>query len=611
MTAYSLVDETFDKANSYASAAENKVAAFTESLRTSIFTAPTLSVTWNSIAAPTLDDLPALPSMPVIQFSMPSGQPTALDIAAPTVSISDFTEAAPTLTLPAMPEPSYGAIPSVPNVESVALPSAPALTTPAAPSLLTLKTVTFGGVDLHSEWLDRLEGIPTLSLVAPTPYSYVAGPEYASELLEALKSTLSARIAGGTGLAPAVEQAIWDRDRSRVTQVALANEAEIMRGSEAFGFHLPSGVLVAQLREAQQNHYNKLAELSRDVAIKQADLEQENLKQTIAAGMQLEGQLIDYSYKLEALSFEAAKAHADNAIQVHGAAVEQFKALLAGYQTYAEGYRAIIDGEMAKVEVYKAELDAERTKAQINATLVDQYKAQIEAGMSRVEIYRAQVAAAETLVKIEEAKIGAAGEQIRAYVAQVNAETAKIEAYKASVQAQATRVDIYKTKADVFSAKVNAEAERARLELGRYNAMVQAKTAEWDGYRVKLQAESTRIEALGRQSASMLDGYKAAAAGVTAQAEMHTKVWETQIKDYEAGQTIALQAAKYNADSLASTNQARLDAAKVGAQVYAQMTASAYSMINASASIGASSSMSVGYSYGGDVSSDVVPKTSI
>lgn len=64
---------------------------------------------------------------------------------------------------------------------------------------------------------------------------------------------------GGTGLAPAVEQAIWDRARSRETQTALANQTEVMRTSEALGFPLPSGVLASQLRAAQEDYYNKLS----------------------------------------------------------------------------------------------------------------------------------------------------------------------------------------------------------------------------------------------------------------------------------------------------------------------------------------------------------------
>lgn len=607
---YTEVTKAFEDAREYAEQATMQMASFVQALNTSIYSPPTISLNWQSVAPPTLPSMPARPTMPAIQFTTPGVQPTDLNIAEPQINIDSFSETAPVLNLPAAPVVSYGTAPTVPAPASVSVPTAPTVTMPNEPTYLALNAVSFAGVNLRESWLTNLENVPTLSLVSPTPYSYAAGPKYASALLDALKAKLLDRLNSGTGLPAAVEQAIWDRARDRETKLALSNEAEIQRASEALGFALPSGVLAAQLREAQKNYYDKLSELSRDIAIKQAELEQANLKDTIAAGMQLEGQLIDYSWKLEQLAFESAKQYADNAIQIHNAAVEQYRALLAGYETYSSNYRTIIEGELAKVEVYKAQLQGEQTKADINQTLVQQYKAQIDAGMSQVEIYRAQVGAAQTLVQLEQTKISAAAEQVRAYVAQVNAETAKVEAYKAQVQAESTLVDIFKTKADAFSAKVSAQAEEAKAQLARYNAYVQAKTSEWEAYRVRVQAESERIKALGIQSGALLDGYKAEAAAVESEARMYSTLWETQIKNYEAGQQAMLQTAKINADVAIQTNNARLDAAKVGAQIYAQLTSSSYGMINASASISGSNSNSVSYSYGGDVSADVTPKTS-
>lgn len=611
MSAYTEVTEAFDRAYSYAESSRSMLTSFTQALDTSIYSPPTISLNWTTIAPPTLPDIPDAPTMPTIAFSVPTGQPSELSIDLPSITIDSFTEEAPTLTLPTAPTISYGSVPTIPSIGTVTVPDAPTVTMPDAPTYLALSTVSFAGVDLHADWLDGLQNMPSFTLASPTPYSYAPGPEYASQLLDALKATLLSRLSGGTGLPAAVEQAIWDRARDRETRIAQSNEDDINRQAEALGFNLPSGVLAAQLLEARQNYYDKLSELSRDIAIKQAELEQENLKQTIAAGMQLEGQLIDYAYKLEALSFENAKTYADNAIQVYNSSVDGFKALLAGYAQYAANYKVLIDAELTKIEVYKAQLAGEQTKADINNTLVQQYKATIDAGMSQVEIYRAQVGAAQTLVEIEQAKIGAAAEQVRAFVAQVNAETAKVEAYKAGVQAQATLVDMYKTKADAFGAKVGAQAEKAKAELSRYTALVQAKQSEWEGYKTKVQTEGERIRALGLQSNALLDGYKAATSAIEAEARMHSMQWETQLKDYEASIQATLQTAKINADVALQTNNARLDAAKVGAQVYAQLTSSAYSMVHASAGISASGGTTVSYSYGGDVAGTVSPVTSI
>src|SRR5574343_449609 len=263
-------------ANSVLTTAQNYIAA----IGSFNYSPPTISVTWNSIAPPTLPAVPDVPAMPVIEFHTPAPEPDAMPLEAPTVSISEFTETAPEIMMPTAPVLTYGSLPVIPQVADVSVPDAPVVVMPDAPTFMQLSTVTFSGVDLHLDWLDKLENIPTLELASPTPFSYTPGPEYESTLLSALKGILADRLRGGTGLPEAAEAAIWDRARDRETRTALANEAEILRQSEALGFQLPSGVMAAQLRAAQQDYYDKMSTLSRDVAIKQAELAQTNLQQT-------------------------------------------------------------------------------------------------------------------------------------------------------------------------------------------------------------------------------------------------------------------------------------------------------------------------------------------
>lgn len=69
-------------------------------------------------------------------------------------------------------------------------------------------------------------------------------------------------------------------------------------------------------------------------------------------------------------------------------------------------------------------------------------------------------------------------------------------------------------------------------------------------------------------------------------------MWEASVKQYESSQSVMLQSAKINMDAVVYANNARLDAAKVGAQIFAQQVASAYNIVNTSASISGSASMS-------------------
>ena len=611
------VDSIFALAGSYATANQSTLNSFLAQMTNRLYTPPSLTVGWQSFAAPQLDPMPPVPELPEIEFRDPGNLPGHTNYDLPELQISPTDEVGDAPNIVDMPVPimSYGVAPTVPSLREVNLPDAPVVNLPDLPAMLSLAAVPLQQVDLREDWLSRLENIPELEIVEPTSYTYARGPQYASALLDQLKGTLARRLQGGTGLDPAVEQAIWDRSRDREAQLAVAKEREVMRQSEAMGFALPSGVLAEQLRQTRVEYYDKLSSLSRDISIKQAEMEQENLKDSIAQGMQLESTLIDYSHKMEQLTFEASKVAADNAITLYNAQVTRFQALLEGYKTYAGAYQTIMQAELSKVEVYKARLQGEQTKADINKSLVETYKAQVDARMANVEIYKAQVNAAQTLVELEKARVGAAGEQIRAYVAQVNAETSKIEAYKASMEAQSSRAIVYKSKVDAYAAKVGAQAEYARVQIARYTALTQAKSAEWDGYRARVGVETERIRALGLQSSAKLDGYKAVAAATATKAEMTSRMWESQIKQYDASVNYTLQVQKINADNLLQTQNARLDAAKVASQVYAQLTASAYGMMNASAGISASASDSrsqsgsVSFSYDGEVTSQVSPIT--
>ena len=588
-----IVQDKYDRSIELADAATDAVNEFQEALNASIYVPPTISVQWQTLAAPNLPPIPDLPDLPEIDLQVPSGEPSALDATIGAVRIDDFDIVMPELNFPAAPNLTIGQAPVLPEVRDVAIPDAPTIVLPDAPAFLALQTHTFGGINLHEDWLDKLDDIPTLSILQPAPFSYSPGARYASQLLDNLKAQLNARIQGGTGLSPAVEQAIWGRALDRETVVALAREQEVMRSAEALGFPLPSGVLAGQLQDARREYHDKLSGLSREIAIKQAELEQANLQQATQLALQLESTLLEDTYKLEVLAIDAAKAAADNAIAAHNAALEHFKALLAGYQAYASAYDTVIKAELNKVEVFKALLSAEQTKADINKSLVERFKAEIDGAMAAVQIYQARVGAAKTLVELEGTRIQAGAEQVKAFVATVNAETAKADLYKTAISAESAKVEAVGTLARAYAAKVGGQAEKARVEIAKLQAKVQAKALEWDGWKARLSAATAEVEAAARKSSVIVDGYRIGVSAAEAQAGAYMRRWEADIKQYEASTNITFQAAKINNDAVIHTNDARMEAAKVGLTTSSQRLASAWSMVSASAQISGSVTQSI------------------
>ena len=587
-----IVNDKYAQSLNLANQAAGRLTTATDAFNRAVYSPAQISVQWQTLAAPNLPPIPNIPTLPTATFTEPGGMPGALSASMGNVQIDDLDITIPALDFGTAPTLTIGTAPALPELREVSVPDAPAVVLPEAPSFLALQTHSFGGVNLHEEWLDKLDDIPELSLLEPAPFAYTPGAKYASQLLDSLKALLNARIHGGTGLDPVVEQQIWDRARDRETQIALAREQEVLRGAEALGFPLPSGVLAGQLADARREYHDKLSGLSRDISIKQAELEQENVKNSIQAALQLESTLMDSLYKYEMLAFEAAKAAADNAIQANNAAIEHFKALLAGYQAYASAYDTVVKAELSKVEVFKALLSAEETKSNINRSLVERYKAEIEGSMAAVEIYKARVGAAQTLVELEKARIQAGGEQVRAFVATVNAETAKADLYKTRVSAEATKVEAVGTVARAYGAKVGAQAEKARVEVAKYQAQVAAKGLEWDGWKARLSAAVARVEAAAKTSSITLDGYRAGAAAAEAQAGSYMRRWEADIKQYEAGKELTFRVAKANADAVMHTQDMKLEAAKIALATQSQSVASAWAMVSASASVGSSTTVS-------------------
>lgn len=94
---------------------------------------------------------------------------------------------------------------------------------------------------------------------------------------------------GGTGISVAVENQIWQRGRERVVADGMRAESQVMNDFASRGFSLPSGALAARLQEVRFEQLGKTQELSRDAAIKQADMTVENMR--FAVGMAVESRM--------------------------------------------------------------------------------------------------------------------------------------------------------------------------------------------------------------------------------------------------------------------------------------------------------------------------------
>lgn len=92
---------------------------------------------------------------------------------------------------------------------------------------------------------------------------------------------------GGTGIPANVEDGIWQRDRDREMESANQLARGAINTMAAMGYSMPNGTLNAALLKVQQDAQDKVVTLSRDVAIKNVEIEIENIRFAVEEAVKL------------------------------------------------------------------------------------------------------------------------------------------------------------------------------------------------------------------------------------------------------------------------------------------------------------------------------------
>ncbi len=98
------------------------------------------------------------------------------------------------------------------------------------------------------------------------------------DYLQEAQTKLCEMLAGGAGIPAHVENQIWQRDRSRVLEDVGRARDDVLATFASRGFPLPPGAAAHAMRLAEVDANNKIAQQSRDVAIKHIEILIENIK---------------------------------------------------------------------------------------------------------------------------------------------------------------------------------------------------------------------------------------------------------------------------------------------------------------------------------------------
>lgn len=561
---------------------------------TSGFTAPAIGYTLSLPQAPTAPDV----SFPVIDAL----DPLALDtISAVTPgAVPAFTSAAPVVQILDKPSALSVTQPgAAPTIADVVMPDAPAVVFPDDPLLELIHLPALPSISLPT-----FTGMaPGDSLTTPTTGFVWSEDYYDSALLNDATSRLTTMMLGGTGLPAAIEQAIWDRSRAREDVIARKATQEAYEEFSSRGFSLPPGALAGRVSEVWQKNREAASTVSRDIAVKQAELEIDNMKFAVSTGIQLEGQMMTYAGQYAARALDAAKTTVQVALDIFNAQIALYNARLQAYQTEASVYKELIQAESIKLDQYRTEIEAQKLVGDINMQAIQIYSERIKALMAAVDLYKAQLDGVKTGVDVDRARIDGFRATVDAYKAMVESksseyqawgqsiqgEVAKVSAYEAQARAFGTLVDAYKTgetvkienmraqisgnemKVKAFGAEVDYLSEQIKAGIAQVDTGVKIYDGQARVYGAQIGGEQARVQALAEQTRLIM------AAGST-EAEMN------------------LKAADINIQQLLRIVQVELEGRKAAAAVAGQLAASAMSSFNLGASVSSSWDRSIGNS---------------
>jgi hypothetical protein len=602
-----LVQSGFATAQAYAASAFTEAVAFLSQLNGAAAELQTIApidgtlgsvdATVTAFVTPPLPQVPAglamnLPAVP----SAPTLTPVQ-DIAlgpAPT-----FDAQPPTLNIPAAPLPLSATVPLAPSLPDVAIPDSPDIVLPAVPSLQ--------GINVPVEPLLNLPTFTAVTPDSPLAPAYIFGfseQAYTSQLLQDLRSTLDSWINGiSTGLAPAVEQAIWDRDRAREIVASSRKIQESIRMFAQRGFTKPPGALSLEIQQGLQDSQSTVIAASRDVMIKQADLEQSNRRFAFDQAWKVEEGLITYTNQIAQRAFDTAKYAQQVGIDIYREQAAVYAADVQAYAAQIDAYKAQLQGELTKLDLYRAEIDAQKLVGEINQQAIDVYRAQITAAQAVIDIFKTEVDAANTKAMINKTLIDSFAAQVGAYAETVRAKAEEYDGYATLVKAQSTLVDIYSTEASAYNSEVQGfkatvdalvAAKNIEIRVAQELPLDVFKTLT-DAYRVQVGAEVDRVGALVKELEANVSVFSAEVQGETARVGSETEVYKADAQVLEAAGNLRVEAAKANVQTLIQQVNLLIESIKGGAQVAAQLAAASLSSVNLSGQIGDHVTYGVGY----------------
>lgn len=446
--------------------------------------------------------IPDLPIAPEIQDLIPFELPEFSELAGIVEEITsligdirdvgDFNPSINSIVIPAPPVGVERTAPIRPELTQYELPADPVIQIPTLGDFLTITVPTLGALSLPT-FEDHPE--PNFEGVLPNTLLNWQEPVYDERVLGQVVTNLTRMLAGGTGMHPAVEAALFDRQRQRNDATAVKQTQEAFDTWAGRGYGMPPGMLVAQVNLIQEQNQLQANASLREIFIQSAQWEQENLRAAITSGIAVESLLIGQFENTVKRGFDMQVQRLRADIELYASQITLFNARQAARQIYVEVFKAKLQAALAPLEVFKALIDAEQAKATLNEATARAFAAQVDALRNIVLVYQAKIDGVKAKSEIEKQKVELYQADIQAFAALISSDKSKFEAYEAQVRGEAAKAQIIEAEARAWAATIEAQNSGNNLKVQAINARISASQAAVQKFIATVGAEREQVQA--------------------------------------------------------------------------------------------------------------------
>jgi hypothetical protein len=555
---------------------------------------PTVISNGSVSAGLNFDAAPAIQTLE--QSAVAPFSPATIVIDDVTDEIPDYVPVITGISIPDAPVAQPVTMPTEPTVETdFTVPTAPVSNYGTSPVLTTYDLPIYVPPVLPL----FNETAPTFDETPPSPVIQWVEPQYSSDIQDAVKLVLEEMLAGGTGIPEAVERAIWQRGREREDDRSEQEIAAAIAQWTTRGFSHPPGQLNAQIIVLRDTTGRKVNELSREVMVTQANLEQKNRQFAVQYGVDYERVFTTVFLAIVDRNFQIAKFSVESQIQIYNMLVTTFNVEQQIFAQKVLLYRTQLEAAFADIKAFEAQVAAVKAGADMNIAITQVYSEKVKAYATEVDAYGAVVKAETEKANLQRIKVELYKAQIDGVVAEIQAQRETFLAYDSKIKGETSKVQLEEANSRAYVAQVQAIGERATIIVKNADAQISRDrlNLDWNianmqrittlnGQQVALaQTELAAYEAVNRKAETK---YRATVEGQRASLQTQIELGRLQIAKYD---TLTSQW-RSRVQELIQMSEISAQSLRAAGQMASTLAAGAMAGTHVSAGISASGSAS-------------------